>query len=308
MALTLPFRLIDLAGRMAFRLNKMPSLDDPTAVPQDVRRAQQPMRRVLGPRPTGVRSEDREVPGRDGPLPVRIYTTEAPSGRALLYIHGGGFMVGGIDACDHICVDLAALTNDVIVSVDYRLAPEDPFPAGLDDCEDALHWLRVAGLPGVDVERIAVGGDSAGGNLSAALALRERDLGCGSLSKQVLIYPMLDLTCSLDSWISEGSPYLAVDRVRAAMSGYHGTTDVKDPYVSPLHAPDLRKLPPALVLVAQHDTLREDGVEYAAALLAAGVPTALSVYPRMPHAWMSWPRLTKQYRRSLQEIAAFLAT
>ena len=306
MSLTLPFRLIDLAGRLAYRLNKLPALEDPSATPVEVRRAQQPMKRVLGPRPEQVRSEDREVPGRAVPVPVRIYTTSTPSGRALLYIHGGGFMVGGIDACDHICADLAALTNDVIVSVDYRLAPEDPFPAGLDDCEDALHWLRSAGLPGVDSQRIAVGGDSAGGNLSAALALRERDLGCGTLTKQVLIYPMLDLTCSLGSWVSEGSPYLAVDRVRLAMAGYHGPADVKDPYVSPLFAPDLSGLPSALVLVAQHDTLREDGVAYAAALRAAGVPVTLTVYPRMPHAWLSWPKLTKQYRRSLEEIAAFL--
>jgi acetyl esterase len=305
MTLAQPFRLMDGLARLAYRTGRMPSIEDLAATPVEQRKAQAPNRWVLGPRPTGIVVTDLEVPGRAGPVPVRRYTPTSPNGRSLLYIHGGGFCVGGLDACDHICADLADLTGGVVVSVDYRLAPENPFPAGLDDCEDALSWLR---SEAADPAQIAVCGDSAGGNLSAALCLRLRGTDAVPLTHQVLIYPMLDLTCSLDSWITEATPYLPIDAARRVAAFYYGDADVKDPLVSPLYADDLRGLPPALVVLAEHDTLREDGIAYAAALDEAGVRVQLTVYPRLQHAFLSWPRLTSAYRRSLQEIATFLAS
>ena len=298
--LALPFRVLDLVARAASRLHKPPSVEESLAVPLAERRAQVPPRWALRPRPPEVTSEDVMA----GTVPVRVYRTGSPSGRALLYAHGGGFVVGSVDACDHICADLADLTGDLVMSVDYRLAPDDPFPAGLDDCEAALRWLVAdAASLGVDPARIAVAGDSAGGNLVAALCLKARDV---PVTHQVLVYPMLDLTCSRDSWVTEELPYLPAEHVRAAVSHYHGDTDVKDPLVSPLFATELTGLPPALVVVAEHDALRDDGADYAAALSEAGVRVRLKEFRRMPHGFLQFPRLTDCYDKALREITAFL--
>lgn len=300
MTLPLAFRVqVDLANALS-RLGRMPTLDDWMAKPVEQRRAEKPMRWVLRPRPASVTSSETLA----GSVPVRVYRTESPSGRALLYLHGGGFIVGGLDACDHICADLADRTDDVVVSVDYRLAPDDPFPAGLDDAEEALRWLvRQAASLGVDPSHVAIGGDSAGGNLTAALCLRVRDV---PISRQVIIYPMLDLTCSRDSWTTEASALMNRTDVQKAASRYHGDTDVKDPLVSPLFATDLSGLPPALVITAQHDTLRDDGVAYAAVLADAGVPVRHTQYLRMPHGFLSFPRLTACYDQAIWEISQFL--
>jgi len=252
-----------------------------------------------------VQRENRSVTSRGADVPVRIYRSANPSGRAMVYIHGGGFVMGGLDACDHICADLAALTGDVIVSVDYRLAPEDPFPAGLDDCEDVLRWVSAqAGTLSIDPTCITVAGDSAGGNLSIALALRLRDEGGPTISRLVSIYPMLDLTCSRDSWVSEAAPYMNRERALSAVAYYHGEASAKDPLVSPLFADDLRGLPPTLVLTAEHDTLRCDGEEFVQMLADAGVAVRHTQFRRMPHGFLSLPRLASAYDQALWEITA----
>jgi acetyl esterase len=300
MTLAVPFRVLDLLARAAARLGRLPTREEALTKPLEERHAEMPARWVLRPRPPEVISEDTHA----GSVPVRVYRTGSPSGRALLYVHGGGFMFGGVDACDHICADLADLTGDLVVSVDYRLAPDHPFPAGLDDCEEALRWLVAqAGSLGVDASRIAVAGDSAGGNLAAALCLRVRDV---PITHQVLIYPMLDLTCSRDSWVTEGRPYLNVEDVRIAVTHYYDDADVKDPFVSPLFAEDLGGLPPALVVVAEHDTLRDDGLDYGVALADAGVTVRAKEYRRMPHGYLQFPRLTDNYDKTLRDINAFL--
>ena len=300
-------RLATSAGKAA---GKAPTADGFLTRPLAERAAEMPPKWSLLAAPTDVRTEDVVVPARDGKVTVRVYRPVRPSGRGLVYFHGGGFMVGGFGACHHILLDLASRSGDVIVSVEYRLAPDHPFPAGLDDCEDAFDWfLGEAPSFGVDPSRIAVGGDSAGGNLTAALCLRRRDAGRTQACKQVIIYPMLDLTCARESWLTEGAPPLTPDTARQLMLSYAGGHDVTSQELSPLLADDLGGLPPALVVTAHHDTLRDDGNEYAARLLEAGTPTRLVEYPRMPHGFLSLPRLNpKQYDACLLDVVGHLTS
>jgi len=308
--LTPPHRTIRALTRLAHRLGRMPTLDDFAARPLAQRAAEQPPRWSLLAAPAGVETEDLAVPARDGKVPIRVYRPAGLSGRGLLYLHGGGFMAGGFGACHHILLDLASRTGDVVVSVEYRLAPDHPFPAGLDDCEDALDWyLAQAPQMGVDPARIAAGGDSAGGNLAAALCLRRRDAGRAQPAKQVIIYPMLDLTCARESWVSEAAPPLTRTGAAQVMLSYADGRDVTSPELSPLFAEDLGGLPPALVVTAQHDTLRDDGNEYAAKLRDAGTPVRLVEYPGMPHGFLSLPRLNpKQYDACLLAVVDHLTS
>ena len=299
MSMTPAFRAVDLLARAATAAAKRKG-DPLAAQPVEKRRAQQPPTWALPNPPQGVTTEDTMA----GSVPVRVYRPQNPDGVGLLYIHGGGFMVGGIMACDHICRDLADKAGAVVVSVDYRLAPEDPYPAGLDDCAEALDWLLAnAGELGIDPTRVVVGGDSAGGNLTVALCLRAKDV---PVAGQIVVYPMLDLTCSRDSWVSEGVPYMNREQVLGVIGRYYGEADVKDPLVSPLFAEDLSGMPPAIVVTAHHDPLRDDGADFAAALELAGVTVQYLDYPRMIHAFLSWPRLTKRYGECLDVLAGFL--
>lgn len=291
--MSLPPAYRAMAGVVRLLGNRVPGPETALTTPLEERRASKPGKVFLRKPPAGVTIDHRTVDG----VPVRTYRTASSSGRTLVYIHGGGFMVGGFDSCDHICRDLAHHTGDFVVSVDYRLAPEDPFPAGLDDCDTVLQWV----LSNTDASHVSVGGDSAGGNLTAALALRHP----GAFSRQVLIYPMLDLTCSRDSWVTE--TLLPPTREQAYELIGHYASYRKDPLVSPLFATSLAGQPPALVITAQHDTLRDDGRDYAELLRAAGVATRYSEYARMPHAFLSLPRLAGlAYDQCIGEIAGFL--
>ena len=262
----------------------------------DAARAQmEDMMKMMPPPPdaeAGVVFEDRTVPGPPGDpdVPVRVYRTEGSSTGdvrpAVLYIHGGGFCFGSIEF-EHLgAMGATRATDAVVVSVEYRLAPEHPFPAGIEDCYAALQWLDAeADVLGVDRDRIAVMGQSAGGGLSAGLALMARDRGGPKLCFQVLGMPELDHrleTASMRDFVD--TPLW--NRPNAIMSWRcyvgEGPGEVS-PYASPSIAEDLSGLPPAFVSTMEFDPLRDEGIEYALRLLRAGVAVELHQYPGTFH-------------------------
>lgn len=256
-----------------------------------------------GPVPDGVTVTDDKADGPSGPVPLRVYTPvgaelEAGVLRPLVvYLHGGGFTIGSPQSHDVVCRQLADGAGAVVVSADYRLAPEHPYPAALDDAYAATVWAAAeAGRLGVDPARLAVAGDSAGGNLAAAIALRARDTGGPAIAFQLLVYPCLDPAGSYPSMAENAEGYLLTrDTMAWFWANYLGATaDPADPYVSPLAAPDLAGLPPALVITAEFDPLRDEGEAYAARLASAGVPVTASCYGGLVHTFWGmaamWPK------------------
>ncbi len=256
----------------------------------DKRRLQPIQPRFSGePAPVGA-IRDVLVDGPAGAVPVRLYVPEAPGPHpAVLFIHGGGWALGAIEYSDPVCRALCRASEMLIASVDYRLAPEHPFPAGLDDSYAVLRWLdaspsRIGARPGL----IAVCGDSAGGNLAAAVALVSRDRAGPPITVQVLIYPALDPTLSGPSFETYAQGYgLTRDDMRLFWELYlKGPGDVSNPYASPLLSPALGGLPPAVILVAECDPLTDDGEAYAGLLRAAGVIATVIRYPGMIHGFI----------------------
>ena len=259
-----------------------------------------------------ARVRDRGIEGPGGNIPVRIYEPGGAGPQpAVVYFHGGGWVVGSVDSHDPLCRALANAAEAVVVSVDYRLAPEHAFPAAAEDAYAATAWVAErADELGVDPGRIAVAGDSAGGNLATVVALMARDRGGPDIAYQVPIYPVTDHTLDYDSYAenAEWGPtseamgwfwekYLARD------------VDAYNPYAAPLWARSLADLPPATVLTAGFDTLRDEGVAYAERLEAAGVETTLRNYERMTHGFMSIlgdPDLSRA-REAVDDVAGDLA-
>ena len=235
-----------------------------------------------------VTIEERHIPGPEGDIGVVIYQPPTPAPRgALLWIHGGGYIVGSGRNDPH-GIGFAEHAGCTVVSVDYRLAPESPHPAAISDCFGALGWLAEnTGALGVDPSRIAIGGASAGGGLTAALALYNRDHGGPDLAFQLLIYPMIDDRHDTPSgheirrqtvWNRE----LSLKAWKMYLGAEYGSDSVS-PYAAAARASDLGGLPPALVTVGMLDLFRDENIKYAQRLMAAGVPTALQVYPGMYH-------------------------
>jgi acetyl esterase len=224
---------------------------------------------------------DRTVPVDGGEITVRLYRPEVGADGPLpahLFLHGGGFWIGELDHFDGTCRWIAALAECVVVSVAYRLAPEAKFPVPPEDCYAALRWLvDNADALGVDRDRVSIGGNSAGGNLSAVVALMARDRGGPPLVFQVLEIPVTDLTMSQPSIDENGEGLILTKAAIEQYTDYYlaDPTDATHPYASPLFAPDLSGLPPALVLTAEYDPLRDEGEAYAARLQEAGVPVVL---------------------------------
>jgi acetyl esterase len=244
-------------------------------------------------------------------VPVRIYRPRSLVGPAgvLVYFHGGGFNAGSVDSHHGTERELADGAGCVAVSVEYRLAPENPYPAPLDDCVAALHWVAAhAGEIGADPSRIAIGGDSAGGNLAAAVALRNRDEGGPQLALQLLVYPVIDVACATPSMTSNGTGYmLTADSMRWMWSNYlDAGAGAQDPYACPSAASDLTGLPPAYVVTAEFDPLRDEGEAYAAALEAAGVPTELVRYDGQLHGFFSMHALAPQAKVATEAACAAL--
>jgi len=257
--------------------------------------------------------EDRLIPGPQGEIPIRIYGAgEAGKRPAIVYFHGGGWVVGGIDTYDNVTRYLAAECSCAVVSVDYRLAPEYPFPSAVEDAYAALGWVSAhAEAIGVDPLRISVAGDSAGGNLAAVVSLLSRDRKGPPIVRQALIYPVTNLS-SLDTasynQFAEGF-FLTREGMEWFRSHYlPKKEDWGDPYASPLLAQDHGNLPPALIITAQFDPLRDEGEAYAEKLRQAKVPVKLYRYDGMIHGFVSFPEIFRQARDALDRIAAEVNT
>ncbi len=250
------------------------------------------IRLMAEPSAVGAVSE-RSIAGPGGDLRLRIYRPKGEGPFPLLaFFHGSGFVLCSLDTHDGMCRNLCAGARCVVVSVDYRLAPEHKYPAGLDDCVAATRWIaeHAAELEG-DVERLAVCGDSAGGNLAAAAALRIRDEGGPRLAGQLLIYPVTDYYApGTPSYVENAEGYgLTRDTMIWFWNHYLSEpSQAAEPYVSPLRARDLSRLPSALVVTAEYDPLRDEGEYYAEKLRAAGTPAIAARWDGMNHGFLFW--------------------
>jgi len=247
--------------------------------------------------PTPVASvSDRTIAGRHHDVPVRVYRPdgEGPFG-VLVWLHGGGWVIGDLDTADGTARALCARAGMVVVSVDYGLAPEHPAPQALDDCWDTVQWVvEHADEMDGDPARVAVGGDSAGGNLAAVVAQRAAAEGRPRLALQVLVYPVTDLTIAHPSYEENGEGYFLT---RASMIWFiahylSGGADAHDPAVSPLFADDVSQVAPAVVITAEYDPLRDEGNAYAAKLEAAGVPVQAKCFDGMIHGFFGMRAVT----------------
>ena len=265
----------------------MQSLAELTVVEARAQERASLLARVAVPEPV-AQVTDIAIPGSGGPIPARVYRSArlvrpAPT---LVWLPGGGWVVGSLEAADLVCRKLANETPCAVVAVEYRQAPEHRFPAAVDDCFAATSWIANHGDQlGVEPTRVAIGGASAGGNLAAVVAHGARDKGEPALACQVLVYPVTDHRARGDTSFPG-----AFDRADAdwCWSHYLGSAPGDDPRASPLRAPDLRGLPPALVIAAEHDALREEGELYAWALAAAGVESEHEGYEAV-HGFFSTP-------------------
>jgi len=274
---------------------------------------EQMTRRVSAGDPVPIgRVEDRMIPGPNGEIPIRTYTPEGtgPFG-ALVYFHGGGWVVGNIEMTDQPCRMITKAAGCVTVSVDYRLATEHRFPAGPEDCYAATKWVSDnAAALGCDASRIAVGGTSAGANLAAAVSLMARDHGAPKIGYQLLVYPAtrreLD-TPSHKQFATDGYYILS----RADMEWFWGhylanEADAANPYACPARAKSLGGLPPALVITAEFDPLRDEGEAYAARLREEGVATVLKRYDGVTHGFFGMPSVVEKSRVAITEASAAL--
>jgi acetyl esterase len=234
-----------------------------------------------------------------GTVPVRLYRPTAPQTPqpVLVYLHGGGWTIGDLDTHDVLCRQLAREGACAVVSVDYRMGPEHRFPAAVEDCLEAFSWVQAqAQALHLDASRMAVGGDSAGGNLAAALCLVQREAGRAMPAFQLLIYPATDMRAVAPSHTTNGQGYMLTND---SINWYRGNyiadqADWSDWRASPLLAPSHAGLPPALVLTAGFDPLRDEGLQYANALSAAGVPTQYVCFERQIHGFITMGRVIEE--------------
>jgi acetyl esterase len=271
-----------------------------------------PISALLGRAQPGVTIRTGElIAGHGGRLPLRIYTPQKPGADrpVVVNFHGGGFALGSARQTDWISSIVALRVDAVVVSVDYRLAPTHKFPAAVEDCYETLTWvLKHAPGYGGDPSRLAVMGESAGGNLAAVMAIMARDQGGPALAQQTLLYPATDLTDA----VTETSSYrnnrgLILSNEDMAVFNRHylpAGVDLTDWRLSPIHAADLSGLPPALVVVAGLDPLHDSGIDYAQALADAGAQVDLGDYPEMPHGFLNFPYFSRSARPAMAAVVA----
>ncbi len=299
------------ANSLSFMAMQPPQLAVPLP-PQEARENLHRMRLVNQPDlPQVARINEYQAAGPAGPIPLRAYrgggTKAADALPVQVYYHGGGWVIGDLDSHDWTCRMVANAAKCAVISVDYRLAPEHRFPAAYDNSLAAAEWIAAnAARLGIDPTRISVGGDSAGGNLAAAVALGLRDRGKIKLRAQVLTYPIVDLTAVYDTRFAAGVA-LTSGGMRAYIDAYvPDTAQRKDWRCSPLHASSLKGLPPALVILAGFDPLYAEDAAYAARLKADGVPVTVKNYPGQMHGFVSRAKLLPKAYDAIAAMAALL--
>jgi acetyl esterase len=261
---------------------------------------------IAGPGPELDHVEDRSIDGPAGPIPIRVYRNEGAVG-VFVFFHGGGFTIGDLDSHDEPCRRIAADAHCTVVSVDYRLAPEAPFPAAVDDAWAAVQWADVhrADLGGGVDAKIVVGGDSAGGNLAAVVALMARDAGL-DLAAQCLVYPGTRVDDASPSMTENGVGYI-LDRETMDWFRAQYAAEPKDWRASPLYADSHVGVAPALVITAQYDPLRDQGADYARVLETAGVPVTYTNYDGMTHVFFQLGPIVEGGARCVAQVSAFAA-
>jgi acetyl esterase len=259
-----------------------------------------------------ARIENRRLPGPAGSIPIRIYAPEtARPSPVLVYYHGGGWTLCDLDTHDGACTRLANGAGCLVVSVDYRLAPEHKYPAAADDCYAAFAWVAEnAAQWGGDARRVAVGGDSAGGNLAAVVSMMARDRGARRPLFQLLIYPATDFRGNTPSYSENAEGYLlSRDDMRWFWANYLAREeDGQQPYASPLLAGDFRHLPPAFIATAEYDPLRDEGEAYGARLRLSGVPAEVVRYDGLIHAFLQRTERFDRARKALADMCRALGT
>ncbi len=289
-------------------LSALGSWADPRSISIDNQRKwmEKFARAQMGAAPAVSRVQDRSIPGPGGQVPIRVYT---PEGRqplpVLVYFHGGAFTMGSINTEDPLCRALANGAGCIVVSVEYRLAPEHKFPAGVEDCYAATSWVagHAAELGG-DAARLAVGGSSAGGNLAAVVALMARDRGGPELIFQLLLYPVTNCAFDTRSYLENGDGYMLTrESMMWHWDLYLGSrSEGHHPYASPLRADDLSGLPPALVVTAEYDPLRDEGEAYALRLKEAGVSAACKRFDGLLHGGLPPETAREPYRHAVAAL------
>jgi acetyl esterase len=256
--------------------------------------------------------ENLRIPGPAGEIPIRVYAPDAPAPcPAMVYFHGGGWVLWNLDTHDVVCSAIANRAGAVVVSVDYRLAPEHKFPAAVDDAYAATEWVFTnAARLGVDPVRISVGGDSAGGNLAAVVCLKSRNENGPKIAQQLLVYPVTDLSSmATPSYLEFAEGYQLTKATMGWFRDHYlpSPDSALDPYASPLLAADLRGLPPAIIITAECDPLRDEGEAFGKRLAEARVPVTCTRYAGMIHPFFSLSGAIPQALDALQQVADALA-
>jgi acetyl esterase len=285
-----------------------------TVSPAEARQLYLAGRVVSNPEPPELESaKPLAIPAPHGSIPARVYTPKQLRksdglSPCLVFFHGGGWVIGDLDSHDVVCRKLAHEGELIVIAVDYRLAPEHRFPAAVDDAIAATKWVADnARQLGIDAARITVGGDSAGGNLAAVVALAARDGDGPKLAGQVLIYPATDFAMKTPSHSEpETSILLTHSVVKWFCNHYLGDADINDCRASPARAKSLAGLPPAYVLIAGGDPLRDEGDEYAKRLKQAGVAVTYRYFPGQFHGFFTMGKLLNQANVAASEISAWL--
>jgi acetyl esterase len=281
--------------------------------PPEARQQYRETRTALQPEAPEMTVKDLAAESAAGSIPLRLYRPPAAEGGAplpaLIYFHGGGWVIGDLETHDVLCRQLAQQSGCVVVAVDYRLAPEHKFPAAVDDCWAATRWIAShAGELGIDGRRLAVGGDSAGGNLAAVIAVMARDAGAPALGFQLLIYPATDTTRVAPSHAEFADGYLLTRNMTGWFTAHYmrNADDETDWRASPLRVPSLAGLPPALIMTAGFDPLRDEGEAYAGRLRDAGVTVDYICYGGMIHGFLPLGRALDTANRAVAHAAASL--
>ena len=259
---------------------------------------------------TAERVVDQRIPGPGGEIPIRLYYPKGdPPFAVVVYFHGGGWVIGDLDSHHALCHALSKSSGCLVVAVDYRLAPENRYPAAVEDAYAAICWVadNAEGIQ-ADARRIAVGGDSAGGTQATVAAMMARDYGKPNIALQVLIYPITDHNFDTPSYLHNADGYMLTrDLMMWFWSHYLADENLADdPYVSPLRAVNLTDLPQALLLTAEYDPLCDEGEEYARRLQEAGVKVKLTRYEGMIHGFIRMTSRLDKARQALDEVAETL--